>query len=218
VGRIARGIKYALMSISVVGKSVLYQHWMLVWRRGSRASARRIEALDDAVRYALAACACEGKDVAEKRVDVVGERFLEQPSGAVEPCFHGFRTKAQEIGGFLDAHVLDHSSHKDRAKLVGQVVDGAFEELAELALGHGALRVRGLVAGQGEGNDLGVNIVATEPTRYVSWPKSKLKDFMSKNPELHSALKSTLAIDLTRKLQATLARGTSQDVTRIDPV
>ena len=48
------------------------------------------------------------------------------------------------------------------------------------------------------------NVVAIEPTRYVSWPKTKLKDFMNKNPELHSALKSTLAIDLTRWLQATL--------------
>lgn len=50
------------------------------------------------------------------------------------------------------------------------------------------------------------NIVALEPTRYVSWDKSKLKAFMSKNPDLHSALKTTLAIDLTRWLQATWAR------------
>ena len=53
------------------------------------------------------------------------------------------------------------------------------------------------------------NIVSLEPTRYVSWPKSKLMDFMNKNPDLHSALKTTLAIDLTRWLQATWARGTS---------
>jgi hypothetical protein len=51
--------------------------------------------------------------------------------------------------------LIDDSSHKDRAKLVGQLIDGAFEELAELALSHSVLRVRGLVAGQGEGNDLG---------------------------------------------------------------
>lgn len=59
---------------------------------------------------------------------------------------------------------------------------------------------------------------AFEPTRYVSWPKSKLKDFMNKNPDLHSALKSTLAIDLARWLQATWARGTSQNATRAAPV
>ena len=47
------------------------------------------------------------------------------------------------------------------------------------------------------------NIVALEPTRYVSWPKAKLKTFMKDNPDLHSALKTTLAIDLARWLQAT---------------
>jgi CRP-like cAMP-binding protein len=60
------------------------------------------------------------------------------------------------------------------------------------------------------------NVVAIEPTRYMSWPKSKLKDFMRKNPDLHSALTSTLAVDLTRWLQATWTRGASQDVTRTD--
>lgn len=49
------------------------------------------------------------------------------------------------------------------------------------------------------------NIVALEPTRYVSWDKSKLKAFMSKNPDLHSALKTTLAIDLAKWLRATWA-------------
>ena len=50
------------------------------------------------------------------------------------------------------------------------------------------------------------SIVALEPTRYVSWDKSKLKAFMGKNPDLHSALKTTLAIDLTKWLQASWAR------------
>jgi len=54
------------------------------------------------------------------------------------------------------------------------------------------------------------NIVSLEPTRYVAWPKSKLEAFMSKNPDLHSALKTTLAIDLTKWLHATWARQTSQ--------
>ena len=51
------------------------------------------------------------------------------------------------------------------------------------------------------------NIVAIEPTRYVCWPKSKLKNFLKKNPDLHSALTSTLAIDLTKWLHATWTRG-----------
>jgi len=53
------------------------------------------------------------------------------------------------------------------------------------------------------------NVMSTEPTRYVAWPKSQLKDFMTKNPALHSALKTTLAIDLAKWLQATWARGRS---------
>ena len=50
------------------------------------------------------------------------------------------------------------------------------------------------------------NIVSIEPTRYVCWSKSELKDFMNKNPDLHTALKTTLAIDLTKWLQGTWAR------------
>lgn len=46
-----------------------------------------------------------------------------------------------------------------------------------------------------------VSVVASAPTCYVSWPKSKLKKFMQHHPELHSALKSSLAIDLTRWLK-----------------
>lgn len=51
------------------------------------------------------------------------------------------------------------------------------------------------------------NIVALESTRYVSWPKAKLKTFMKENPDLHSALETTLAIDLATWLRATWERG-----------
>lgn len=37
------------------------------------------------------------------------------------------------------------------------------------------------------------NVVALEPTRYVSWSKAKLKEFMSKNAELHSTRNRRLA-------------------------
>ncbi len=50
------------------------------------------------------------------------------------------------------------------------------------------------------------NVVSLEPMRYVSWSKAALKKFMEKNPDLHSALKTTLAIDLARWLEATWAR------------
>lgn len=54
------------------------------------------------------------------------------------------------------------------------------------------------------------NIVALEPTRTVSRAKPKLEAFMRKNPDLHSALKTTLAIDLARWLHATWARGAKE--------
>lgn len=50
------------------------------------------------------------------------------------------------------------------------------------------------------------NIVALEPTCYVTWPKTKLKKFMDRNSELHTALERTLAIDLARSLQDAWSR------------
>jgi Cyclic nucleotide-binding domain len=61
------------------------------------------------------------------------------------------------------------------------------------------------------------NVVALESTRYLYWPKSRLKDFLNKNPELRLALESTLAIDLTRWLQATWTRGASQGGPKTNP-
>jgi hypothetical protein len=61
------------------------------------------------------------------------------------------------------------------------------------------------------------NVMAIEPTRYVSWSKPKLRDFMDKNPDLHLALKSMLAVDLTKWLAATWAHGASQTAGRTDP-
>jgi CRP-like cAMP-binding protein len=58
------------------------------------------------------------------------------------------------------------------------------------------------------------DIVAIEPTRYVSWPKLELKNFMKSNPELHSALKSTLAIDLTKWIRASWARDAGNVIER----
>lgn len=50
------------------------------------------------------------------------------------------------------------------------------------------------------------DIVALEPTRYISWPKRKLKSFMKLNPDLHAALQTTLALDLTKWLKASWDR------------
>lgn len=50
------------------------------------------------------------------------------------------------------------------------------------------------------------DIVALEPTRYVCWSKAELKSFMNTNPDLHTALQTTLAMDLTKWLEASWAR------------
>jgi hypothetical protein len=47
------------------------------------------------------------------------------------------------------------------------------------------------------------DVRAAEPTRYVAWPKSNLRSVMRDNPELHLALQATLAVDLTKLVEAT---------------
>ena len=51
------------------------------------------------------------------------------------------------------------------------------------------------------------DIVVLEPTRYVSWRKSSLRKYLSKNPELHAAIQATLGIDLSKKLEASWLQG-----------
>src|SRR5262245_40889202 len=117
--------------------------WMRPRGEGSRPSGSYIEPLQDSVRDPLAALACEGINFAEKRVDVVGERGLEQPSRAVEPCLHGCLWEPKQVSRLFDAHVFDDPRDENGTKLLGQIIDRAFQQLAELALGQSALRIRG---------------------------------------------------------------------------
>ena len=110
------------------------------------------------------------------------------------------------MGGFSSERPVSLSSGKACAEVDGR-------DVTELQPGHFIGSISYVTEEAAP-----ANVVALEPTRYVPWRKSKLKDFMNKNPELHSALKSTLAIDLTRWLQATWGHGTSQNATRTDPV
>lgn len=50
------------------------------------------------------------------------------------------------------------------------------------------------------------DIVALEPTRYVSWPKAKLKKYLEENPELNAAIQVTLSSDLSRMLRQSWSR------------
>ncbi len=51
-----------------------------------------------------------------------------------------------------------------------------------------------------------VSIAALEPTCCVSWPKSKLRDFLKDNPDLRAAFQRVLGLDLSNRLQAAWAR------------
>jgi hypothetical protein len=52
------------------------------------------------------------------------------------------------------------------------------------------------------------DFVALEPMRYLRWDKSSLKRYLTKNPELHAAIQTTLSMDLTEKLKTSWLRTT----------
>ncbi len=52
------------------------------------------------------------------------------------------------------------------------------------------------------------NVVATEATRYVSWPKDRLKSFLDKNSDLRAAFQIILGSVLAKRLQDTWIRAT----------
>ena len=59
----------------------------------------------------------------------------------VQPRPDGLRADSEQRCRFVNAHALDDPRHENRAKILGQFVDRAFDQLAELSLGHGALRI-----------------------------------------------------------------------------
>ena len=50
------------------------------------------------------------------------------------------------------------------------------------------------------------NVVATEATRYVSWPKDRLKSFLDKNSDLRAAFQIILGSVLAKRLKNTWMR------------
>ena len=44
-------------------------------------------------------------------------------------------------------------------------------------------------------------MIALETTRYVAWPKARLKAYLAKNPELHATIEVMLGTDLAHRLQ-----------------
>lgn len=55
------------------------------------------------------------------------------------------------------------------------------------------------------------DVVTTEQTRYVRWPKHALKGYLTKNPELHAAIQLTLGQDLTKRLKDSWATSPAGD-------
>jgi len=45
------------------------------------------------------------------------------------------------------------------------------------------------------------NVVATQAIRYVSWPKSQLRDFLDSNSDLRAAFQIILGSVLAKRLQ-----------------
>ena len=52
------------------------------------------------------------------------------------------------------------------------------------------------------------NVVATESTRYVSWPKERLKSFLEENTDLRAAFQVILGSVLARRLQDSWVQAT----------
>ena len=50
------------------------------------------------------------------------------------------------------------------------------------------------------------NVVATEATRYVCWPKDRLKSYLDKNPDLRAAFQIILGSVLAKRLKDTWIR------------
>jgi CRP-like cAMP-binding protein len=62
------------------------------------------------------------------------------------------------------------------------------------------------------------SVIAIEPTRCMWWPKSKLKDFLNNNPDIHAAFQMILGMDLTSRLQAALVRQRADKALSYAPV
>ena len=62
------------------------------------------------------------------------------------------------------------------------------------------------------------SVVAIEPTRCMWWPKSKLKNFLKNNPDIHATFQMILGMDLTNRLQAALARQKADEAASHFPV
>src|SRR6185312_275958 len=108
----------------------------------ARRRERFPEFRDNAVGHALAAQVAERKGLAERRAEPFHDRGAEQHAGAEEPGLHRLGLEAEDLRGFLDAHLLEQTSDDDPAKRRRQLVDRLLQHVPELVVGHRPLGVR----------------------------------------------------------------------------
>ena len=85
----------------------------------------------------ITALAAEVERDRQERVEASAERLLQPMAGPVQARLHGLRPDRQGFGGLGDAHAFHRAQDEHGAKLIGQRVDRAFEQAAQLAVpGH----------------------------------------------------------------------------------
>ena len=104
------------------------------------------EAGDDGRGDAIATRAEEG--IGQCGRERVLQRRAQLAARAMQPGLHGLGAQAEAFGGFLDRAFLDFAHQEHQAVVLGQVVDRAFEQPADLAPRRAG---RGILAAEAAG-------------------------------------------------------------------
>src|SRR5262245_20136062 len=140
----------------------------------------QVQSFNDCGGDPRAALARKRKQVLELWSDVIGERITEQATSAMQACLDGFLLKVEGCGRLLHAEAFDDPGNEHDAEFARKLDDRLLDELTELSLRHGTLRIDGRW-GSGEGNNLGstlLHIVADVIHRYVGVPAQPLIGFV----------------------------------------
>ena len=104
----------------------------LEWPSWLRASPQPV---DDPVGHPLAARSVEREQFGKCRGKPLLDSRAHQPARPVQPRLHRFRLERQLVRRLLDAHLLDVAQDEHCPERVGKIIDGLFQELADLAAG-----------------------------------------------------------------------------------
>src|SRR5262245_26112814 len=109
---------------------------------------RQTDAARQSVDEGVAARPLEREHVLERRPQFLTESFAQPRTCAVEPGAHRFRLYVEDAGYFVDADTLDVAHDQNGAECRWQVVDGAFQQVADLAAGRFPFGCRACQPGQ----------------------------------------------------------------------